>query len=71
MKKSNSTQPRKKTAAQKAAAKETRYHQAHPNAGMSFHPRSLYRGLTVPFRTEPEQKYLHPERHRTVREVTT
>jgi len=49
--------------------RKTQKHQAHPNAGKSFHPRSLFRGLTVPYSTAPGQKYLHPERHRTVREA--
>ena len=44
--------------------KMTQRHQAHPNAGKSFHPRSLFRGLTVPYSTAPGQKYLHPERRR-------
>lgn len=44
--------------------RETQRHQAHPNAGKSFHPRSLFRGLTVPYNTAPGQKYLYPERHR-------
>lgn len=45
-----------------ARKKETKFHQAHPNAGKSFHPRFLFRGLTVPYSTAPGQKYLHPER---------
>ena len=49
----------------------TQRHQANPNAGASFHPRSLFRGLTIPFNTSPGQKYLHPERHRKIKEVTT
>lgn len=40
--------------------KKTRYQQAHPKIGMSFHPRSLFRGLTVPYRNTPGQKYLYP-----------
>ena len=47
-----------------ARKKKTQYHQAHPNAGKSFHPRSLFRGLTVPYSTAPGQKYLHPERRK-------
>jgi len=47
-----------------ARKKKTQYHQAHPNAGKSFSPRSLFRGLTVPYNTAPGQKYLHPERRR-------
>jgi len=47
-----------------ARKKKTQYHQTHPNAGKSFHPRSLFRGLTVPYNTAPGQKYLHPERRR-------
>lgn len=53
---------KKKTSARLSRGKETRHYQAHPKAGRSFHPRSLFRGLTVPFRTAPGQKYLHPER---------
>ena len=49
--------------------RKTQKHQAHPNAGRSFHPRSLFRGLTVPYSTAPGQKYLHPERHRKIREA--
>lgn len=52
----------------KSSKKNRRYttkkHQAHPEAGKSFHPRELFRGLTVPFNTAPGQRYLHPERHR-------
>lgn len=44
--------------------KKTQHHQAHPNAGKSFHPRSLFRGLTVKYNTAPGQKYLHPERRK-------
>lgn len=50
--------------AEYARKKKTQHHQAHPNAGGSFHPRSLFRGLTVPYNTAPGQKYLHPERRR-------
>ena len=52
-------------------AKFTQHHQAHPNAGKTFHPRSLFRGMSVPYSNKPGQKYLHPERHRTIREVST
>ena len=52
-------------------ARYTRKHQSNPNAGKTFSPRSLFRGLTVPYRNGPGQKYLHPERHRTVREAST
>ena len=38
----------------------TKKHQAHPNAGASFHPRSLFRGLTVPYSDSPGQKHLYP-----------
>lgn len=54
----------KKGSADYARKKKTQYHQAHPNAGRSFHPRSLFRGLTVPYSTAPGQKYLHPERRK-------
>ena len=50
-------------------ARKTRYHQEHPNAGAHYSPRSLFRGLTVPYSDKPGQKYLHPERHRKIREV--
>lgn len=46
--------------------KKTQRHQAHPNAGAHFKPRSLFRGLTVPYSTKPGQKYLYPERRKTV-----
>ena len=51
--------------AKQARARKTRKHQRNPNAGATFHPRSLFRGLTVPWSNKPGQKYLHPERHRT------
>lgn len=50
-------------------AKKTRWQQNHPKAGAHYSPRSLFRGLTVPYSNKPGQKYLHPERHRTVKEA--
>lgn len=49
-----------------AKARETKQQQANQKAGASYHPRKLYRGLTVELRTGPGQKYLHPERRRNV-----
>lgn len=49
--------------------RKTQRQQAHPLAGRSFHPRSLFRGLTVPYSQAPGQKYLHPELHRTIKEA--
>ncbi len=51
--------------------KKTRWQQNHPKAGGHFSPRSLYRGLTVPYSTAPGQKYLHPERRRSINKVET
>lgn len=42
---------------------QTKKHQSNPEAGRSFHPRELFRGLTVPFSSAPGKRYLHPERH--------
>ena len=71
MKESKSTQKRKKTSAQIAQGKYTRHHQNNPNVGKSLSPRRLFRGLTVQYSTAPGQKYLHPERHRKIQEVST
>ena len=50
----------------------TRKHQAHPNAGKSFHPRSLFRGLSVPYSKKPGQKYLYPQlRDKDGRQIMT
>lgn len=40
---------------------ETRKQQAHPKAGATYSPRSLYRGLTVHFSTAPGRKRIHPK----------
>ena len=53
----------------KDKSKQTKWQQSHPKAGAHYSPRSLFRGLTVPYSNEPGQRYLHPERHRKVREV--
>jgi len=45
----------------KQKARETRKQQAHPKAGASYSPRSLYRGLTVPYSTAPGRKRIHPK----------
>lgn len=46
----------------KSKARETRHQQEHPKAGATYTPRSLYRGLTVPYSTAPGRKKLHPGR---------
>lgn len=43
---------------------ETRRQQAHPKAGASYHPRRLYRGLGVEWRTSPGKKRIHPKEER-------
>ena len=43
---------------------ETRRQQANPKAGATYSPRSLYRGLTVPFSTAPGRKRIHPKEAR-------
>lgn len=45
----------------KAKARETRYQQAHPKAGAHYSPRSLYRSLTVEYKTEPGKSRIHPK----------
>lgn len=54
----------------KDKAKQTQWQQNHPKAGAHYSPRSLFRGLTVPYSDKPGQKYLYPWRHRKVREVS-
>lgn len=49
----------------KQKARETRRQQAHPKAGASYSPRSLYRGLTVPYSTAPGRKRIYPKEMRT------
>mgnify|MGYP006991659686 CR=1 FL=1 len=43
---------------------ETRKQQANPKAGATYSPRSLFRGLTVPFSTETGRKWIHPKEAR-------
>ena len=43
---------------------ETRKQQANPKAGATYSPRALYRGLTVPYSTEPGRKRIHPKEGR-------
>lgn len=43
---------------------ETRRQQAHPKTGATFSPRSLYRGLKVPFSTAPGRSRIHPKEGR-------
>ena len=45
----------------KSKARETRRQQAHPKAGATYSPRSLYRSLTVPFSSEPGKSRIHPK----------
>ena len=45
-------------------AKETQHNQAHPKAGATYSPRKLYRGLTVPYSSEPGKKRIHPKKER-------
>ncbi|MBO7662410.1 MAG: hypothetical protein J6U01_03480 [Clostridia bacterium] len=45
-------------------ARETRRQQAHPKAGATYSPRSLYRGLTVPYSNQPGRKRIHPKKAR-------
>ena len=45
----------------KSKARETRLQQAHPKAGATYSPRSLYRSLTVPFSSEPGKSRIHPK----------
>ena len=40
---------------------ETRRQQANPKAGATYSPRSLYRGMTVPYSTAPGRKRIHPK----------
>lgn len=44
-----------------ARGKETRYQQAHPKAGAVYSPRALYRGLKVPYSSQPGKKRIHPK----------
>ena len=45
-------------------AKDTRYHQAHPNEGATYSPRKLYRGLGVAYSSAPGRKRIHPKEGR-------
>ena len=40
---------------------ETRKQQAHPKAGATYSPRSLYSGLGVEYSTAPGRKRIHPK----------
>ena len=42
-------------------ARETRRQQAHPKAGATYSPRSLYRGLTVAYSNKPGRSRIHPK----------
>ena len=41
---------------------ETRKQQANPKAGATYSPRSLYRGLTVPYSTAQGRNRIHPKK---------
>ena len=41
--------------------KETQWQQAHPKAGATYSPRSLFRGLKVPYSNVPGRKRIHPK----------
>lgn len=43
---------------------ETQKQQMNPKLGATYHPRSLYRGLTVPYSTAPGRKRIHPKQDR-------
>ena len=45
----------------KSKARETRRQQAHPKAGATYSPRSLYRSLTVPYDNKPGKSRIHPK----------
>jgi hypothetical protein len=45
----------------KSKARETRRQQAHPKAGATYSPRSLFRGLTVPYDNKPGRSRIHPK----------
>lgn len=45
----------------KSKARETMRQQAHPKAGAHYSPRSLYRGLTVPFSSKPGKSRIKPK----------
>ena len=42
----------------------TQKQQRNPKAGAAYHPRSLYRGLTVEYSTKPGRKRIHPKQAR-------
>ena len=48
----------------KSKARETRRQQAHPKAGATYSPRSLFRGLTVPYDNKPGRSRIHPKEAR-------
>lgn len=43
---------------------ETQKQQRNQKAGATYHPRSLYRGLTVPYSNVPGRKRIHPKPQR-------
>ena len=45
----------------KAKARETRRQQAHPKAGATYSPRSLYRSMTVPYSNQPGRSRIRPK----------
>ena len=45
----------------KSKARETRRQQAHPKAGATYSPRSLYRSLTVPYSNQPGRSRIKPK----------
>ena len=46
-------------------AKLTQFQQNNPKAGAHYSPRSLYRGLKVPYNTRPGKTRIHPKEERT------
>ena len=51
----------------KEKARETRRNQAHPKAGATYTPRSLFRGMTVPWNDAPGRKRIHPKEERAAK----
>ena len=45
----------------KAKAREAMKGQINPKAGAHYSPRSLYRSLTVEYKTEPGKSRIHPK----------
>ena len=44
---------------QSERARETQWQQNHPKAGGHYSPRSLFRGLKVPYNTKPGRTRIH------------